>query len=104
MIEELVRLEHAAGREALQLEWQTTRAASDLDPSLAPIRAAGLATRLFVVPCGASVEHVPGTLFERLPGRRRDFLVTVGAERALANDFLPGLHADKFVGGAKNIE
>ena len=84
VIEELVRLEHAAGRETLQLEWQITRAASDLDPSLAPIQAEGLATRLFVVPCGASVEHVPGTLFERLPGRRRDFLVTVGAERALA--------------------
>jgi V/A-type H+-transporting ATPase subunit I len=83
VIEELVRLEHAAGREALQLEWLSTLAASRLDPTLAPIRAPGIATHLFVVPIGAPVEPVPGTLLERLHGSTRDFLVTVGAERAL---------------------
>ena len=83
VVEELVRLEHAAAHEALQLDWLTTRAVSDLDPTLAPVTAPGVATRLFVLPAGAPVDAVRGTLATRLPGTGRDFLVAVGPADAL---------------------
>ncbi len=83
VIEELVRLEHAAAIEALQLDWRRTLAASALDPGLAPIRAPGIVTRLFVVPRGTPVDAVAGTLLERLAGSGHEFLVAVGTEAAL---------------------
>ncbi len=84
LIEELVRLEHVAGREAVLLEYRTALAASGLDPTLAPVQAAGFATRLFVVPPEAELDPVHGTLFERLRGERHDFVIAVGAERPLS--------------------
>ena len=79
LVEELVRLEHAAGREALQLEWLQTLARSSLDPMLAPISGPSVTSRLFVLPHGATVEAVTKLLIHRLTGTRHDFLVVVGA-------------------------
>lgn len=80
LVEELVRLEHAAAHEALQLDWFVTLAGSRLAPTLAPLTGPGASTRLFLLPHGAAVEPLPGTLLQRLEGGGRDFLVAVGPE------------------------
>jgi V/A-type H+-transporting ATPase subunit I len=86
LVEEQVRLEHAAGHEALQLDWLQTLAASQLDPTLAPLSGPGAATRLFLLPHGVAIEPLAGTLLQRLAGARRDFLVAVGPS-ALLDEF-----------------
>jgi V/A-type H+-transporting ATPase subunit I len=83
LVEELVRLEHAADREALQLEWLQVLAGSRLEPTLAPIVTPQATTRLFVLPPEAPVEAVQGLLVHRLAGTRNDFLVVVGSGEAL---------------------
>jgi len=78
LVEELVRLEHAAGREALQLEWLETLNSSRLDPTLLATPGPGATTQLFVLPNDTLIETLEGLLLHHLVGAQHNFLVAVG--------------------------